>query len=62
MNLAPDAYDLELKMIRLYKEYDKWGVGVSTKKSEYLEVNSGARFQDMMTDNSTIPQIVRYKS
>ena len=59
--LAQDAYDLEFMLSRLYAEYQKWGLEVSIKKTEYLAVNSNAQFEVLLNDEICIKQVEEFK-
>lgn len=59
--IAQDSYDLEFMTKRLYQEYNKWGLQVSLKKTEYLAVNSNACFEVFINDNVQIQQVDKFK-
>ena len=59
--IAQDSFDLEFMTKRLYQEYNKWGLQVSLKKTEYLAVNSNACFEVFIDDNVQIQQVDKFK-
>lgn len=58
---AQDAYDLEFMLKRLYEEYAKWGLQISLNKTEYLVVNSNAKFDVLLNDDSHVKQVSEFK-
>ena len=59
--IAQDAYDLEFMLKRLYKEYERWGMTVSLKKTECLVINTDAKFEGLISDNTSINQVDEFK-
>jgi Reverse transcriptase (RNA-dependent DNA polymerase) len=60
--IAQNSYDLEFMIRRLYTEYEKWGLHVNLKKTEFLVVNSEERnFEILINDGSTIVQVEEFK-
>ncbi|XP_030758447.1 uncharacterized protein LOC115884099 [Sitophilus oryzae] len=45
----------------LYVQYEKWGLQVSLKKTEYLVVNSEAAFEVLITDDTQVTQVNNFK-
>lgn len=58
---AQDAYDLEFMLRRLYEEYAKWGLQISLTNTEYLVVNSNAKFDVLLNDDSQVKQVTEFK-
>lgn len=59
--IAQDSYDLEFMLTRLYKAYETWGLNVNVNKTEYLVVNSDARFEVLIKDSTSIEQVDEFK-
>lgn len=59
--LTQDSLDMEFMLRRLYAEYRKWGLEVSLEKTEYLVINSEAKFEVLINDDAQIKQVDKYK-
>ena len=59
--LAQDAYDMEFMLRRLYTEYQRWGLEVSLDKTEYLVINSDAKFEVLINDDVQVRQVDKFK-
>ena len=52
---------MEFMLTRLYEEYKKWGLEVSLEKTEYLVVNSDAKFEVLINDSALVKQVDKFK-
>ncbi|XP_030757801.1 uncharacterized protein LOC115883584 [Sitophilus oryzae] len=59
--IAQDSYDLEFMLNRLHEEYERWGLKISFKKTEFLVVNSETNFELLLNDEVQLSQIEQIK-
>ena len=48
-------------LTRLYEEYKKWGLEISLEKTEYLVVNSDAKFEVLINESALAKQVDKFK-
>ncbi|XP_071644241.1 uncharacterized protein [Temnothorax longispinosus] len=58
---SQDSYDMKFMLKRLYQHYEQWGLCVNTKKTEYMVVNSVARFSIHITEAQEVGQVDAFK-
>ncbi|XP_030758935.1 uncharacterized protein LOC115884480 [Sitophilus oryzae] len=58
---AQDSFDMEFMLRRLYTQYREWGLEVSLEKTEYLVLNSDAKFDILIDDKAEIQQVDTFK-
>lgn len=61
--IAQDSYDLEFMLNRLHEEYERWGLKISFKKTEFLVcvVNSETNFELLLNDEVQLSQVEEFK-
>lgn len=61
--IAQDSYDLEFMLNRLHEEYERWGLKISFKKTEFLVcvVNSETNFELLLNDEVQLSQVEQFK-